>query len=66
MMDKNDLKLQWKELKDKVQNQWDKISEQDFSEIKGDKDKLIETVQEKYNKTKEKAKKEVDSWLDNL
>ncbi|WP_111572709.1 hypothetical protein [Halanaerobium saccharolyticum] len=65
-MDKNDLKLQWKELKDKVQNQWDKISEQDFSEIKGDKDKLIETVQEKYNKTKEKAKKEVDSWLDNL
>lgn len=62
-MDKQQLKSDWDDLKDSVQQKWDELTDQDFSEIKGDKDKLISHIQDKYQQSKENATQEVNKWL---
>ncbi len=56
----------WKELKGKVREKWAKLTDSDFDEIGGKKDKLIGKLQNSYGYAKEDASREVDTWGSSL
>jgi len=63
-MAKNILKGKWKKLKGSVRKKWGKISDDEIDQIKGDSQKLIGLLQEKYGYTKEKAEAQLAEFLE--
>ena len=57
------LKGQWKQVQGKARQQWGKLTDDDLTMIKGDKDVLLGKIQEHYGRTREEAMAEVDTWL---
>lgn len=62
-MDKDILKGQWKQLEGKIQQQWGKLTSDDLSMAKGDRDVLVGRIQERYGRAKDEARMELDTWL---
>lgn len=56
------LEGKWKQLKGKVKRQWSELTDDDLDRIDGKTDELLGTLQEKYGKTREEAKKEFDDF----
>jgi len=54
---------QWKQMKGALKSWWSDLSDDDFEDIGGQKDKLIGWVQETYGRTREQAAQEVDAKL---
>ena len=52
----------WKQFKGEVQNQWGKLTDDEFDQIEGDRTKLIGRIQERYGIAKEEAEKQVDEF----
>lgn len=46
-----------------VKEQWGKLTDDDLSKINGKREQLEGRIQEVYGKSKDEAKKEVDSFL---
>ena len=65
-MNSDILEGKWKQMKGTVQNRWGKITDSDFEQIKGNKERFAGIVQERYGKSKEEAKKEVNDYIDSL
>lgn len=53
----------WEQLKGDAKVRWGKLSDDDLTQADGNRDKLEGILQEKYGKTKEEIKEEVDSWV---
>ncbi len=53
----------WKQLKGNVKQTWGKLTDDDLTQIDGNKDKLIGTLQERYGWDRAKANEEVNSFL---
>ena len=51
---------QWKQMRGELKSWWEKLVDDDFDRIGGQKDKLIGVVQEKYGYAREKAQQEVE------
>jgi uncharacterized protein YjbJ (UPF0337 family) len=51
---------QWKQMRGTLKSWWGSLSDDDFEQIGGQKDKLIGKIQEKYGYSWETAKKEVE------
>ncbi len=62
-MNEDTLKGQWKQLQGRVKQQWGKLTDDDLTAIKGDRDVLLGKIQEHYGRTREDAMKDVDRWL---
>jgi len=58
------LQGKWTQLKGNVRKQWGKLTDDDVDQIQGDAEILQGRIQERYGRTKEQAKQEVDSWLE--
>lgn len=56
----------WKQMKGSVQAKWGKITDDEFDQIKGNRERLAGMLQEKYGHQKDKARKEVDDYFDSL
>ena len=54
----------WTEFKGKVKQQWGKLTDDDLTVIEGNRDELAGRLQQRYGYAKDKARKEIDSWLD--
>lgn len=63
-MNSDQIKGQWKIAKGKVKEQWGELTNDDFDVAEGNRDQLEGAIQKRYGKTKEEAKKEVDSWME--
>jgi uncharacterized protein YjbJ (UPF0337 family) len=63
MMNDDILKGQWKQLRGKARQQWGKLTDDDLTTIRGDRDVLLGKIQERYGRTREEAMRDVDSWL---
>ena len=63
-MNKDQLQGKWQQLKGKVQQQWGKLTDDDLAIIKGNHEKLVGKVKERYGVAKEQAEKEVDDFID--
>ena len=62
-MNEDIFKGQWKQLEGRVLGQWGKLTDNDLTMIKGDRDVLLGKIQEHYGRTREEAMKDVDNWL---
>ena len=62
-MNEDILKGQWKQLEGRVLGQWGKLTHDDLTMIKGDRDVLLGKIQEHYGRTRDEAMKDVDKWL---
>jgi uncharacterized protein YjbJ (UPF0337 family) len=63
-MDWNQAKGNWKEMKGEVKSQWGRLTDDDLTQISGDRDQLEGAIQRRYGYTKEKAKQEIEAWGD--
>jgi len=59
------LQGKWNQLKGNVRKQWGKLTDDDVDQVQGDAEILAGRIQERYGRTKEQAKQEVDRWLEN-
>lgn len=62
-MNTDTLKGQWKQLRGHVQQKWGKLTNDDLDQAEGNAEILAGKIQERYGRSKEEAKKEVDAWL---
>jgi uncharacterized protein YjbJ (UPF0337 family) len=51
---------QWKQMRGTLKSWWGHLSDDDFEQIGGEKDKLIGKIQEKYGYSREIAQREVE------
>jgi uncharacterized protein YjbJ (UPF0337 family) len=56
-------KGQWKQLEGRARQKWGKLTDDDLSRVKGDRDILLGRIQELYGRTREQAMNEIDSWV---
>lgn len=52
----------WKQFKGEVQKKWGKLTDDQFDQIEGDREKLIGEVQKNYGVARDEAEKQVDEW----
>ncbi|SLN53407.1 hypothetical protein AQS8620_02342 [Aquimixticola soesokkakensis] len=56
----------WKQLKGKAQEKWGDLTDDDLDRAAGKRENLEGVLQEKYGKTKEEAKQEVDKFMEDV
>ena len=56
----------WKEFKGRVKQQWGDLTDDDLTVIEGNRDELAGRLQKRYGYAKDKASREIDSWLDRV
>lgn len=54
----------WKQMKGTLKQKWGKLTDDEFDEIAGAKDKLVGKVQERYGMDRDAAEREVNTWAD--
>ena len=62
-MNKEQLQGKWEQLKGSVRAKWGKLTDDDITQIKGNRDQLVGRIKERYGYEKELAEKEVDAFL---
>jgi uncharacterized protein YjbJ (UPF0337 family) len=58
------LKGKWLQLKGKARSQWGKLTDDELEQINGDGEQLVGLLQERYGYAKDRAQREVDTFLD--
>jgi uncharacterized protein YjbJ (UPF0337 family) len=57
------LKGKWKQLKGDVKSRWGQLTDDDLDRVSGDVEKLVGQVQERYGYARDRAKNEVDDFI---
>ena len=65
-MDSNRIEGSWEQLKGKAKQQWGNLTDNELTQIGGKKDELMGRLQARYGYSKDKAKQEVESWLESV
>jgi uncharacterized protein YjbJ (UPF0337 family) len=53
----------WKQVSGKVKEHWGKLTDDDLTQINGNREHLEGKLQARYGYAKDQAKKHVDDWL---
>ena len=53
----------WRQFTGKVKEQWGKLTDDELSQINGDREQLEGKIQARYGYAKDQARQEVDEWL---
>jgi uncharacterized protein YjbJ (UPF0337 family) len=56
----------WEKIKSRVKQRWGRLTDDQLDQISGHYDELTHLVRERYGYTKEKARQEVDSFIEKL
>jgi uncharacterized protein YjbJ (UPF0337 family) len=62
-MNRDVLEGKWKQLRGKARQQWGKLTDDQLDQINGSYDRLIGFLQEQYGYSVDKARMEVDNFL---
>lgn len=62
-MNEDILKGKWNQLKGEVKVRWGDLTDDELDMIEGQRDKLVGKLQERYGYTRERAEREVESFL---
>ena len=65
-MNKDTIEGNWKQLKGKVQQQWGKLTDDDFDVIAGRSTELAGRIQERYGISRDEAEKQIKDWQSRL
>ena len=52
----------WKQMQGDARRQWGQITDDELEEVQGDRNKLEGIIQERYGRSKEEARRELDDW----
>jgi uncharacterized protein YjbJ (UPF0337 family) len=55
----------WKQLKGTLKQKWGKLTDDEFDQIGGARDKLVGKIQEHYGISKDEADRQVRDWEQN-
>jgi uncharacterized protein YjbJ (UPF0337 family) len=55
----------WKQLKGHLNEKWGKLTDDEFDQIGGKRDKLVGKIQERYGCAKDEAERQVNDWETN-
>jgi len=61
-MHKDRINGNWKQFKGKIQEQWGKLTDDDFDVIAGKRDQFLGKIQERQGIAKEMAEKQLNEW----
>ena len=61
-MNEDQLKGNWKQVQGRVKEQWGKLTDDDLTQVNGQRDQLVGKLQEKYGIAKEEAQKQVKEF----
>ncbi len=61
-MNQDVIQGKWKQLKGALRQEWGKLTESDYEQIAGSKDKLIGKLQERYGYGRDEAEREVEDF----
>ena len=61
-MNSDELKGKWKQLQGSAKEQWGKLTDDELTQIEGNRDKLVGKIQEKYGVAREEAERQVKEW----
>jgi uncharacterized protein YjbJ (UPF0337 family) len=56
----------WDQFKAAMRQQWGKLTDDDLEQAKGQRDKLVGRIQERYGETKDKVSKRLDELISGL
>lgn len=62
-MNWDQIKGKWQQFKGDVQSEWGELTDDDVTRAEGDREKLEGIIRERYGKSKEEVRDEVDRWL---
>lgn len=62
IVNSEDLKGKWTQLKGNVQKQWGKLTNDDLDVIEGNTDILVGKLQERYDISEEEARRQVNEY----
>ncbi len=65
-MDWDRVEGSWKEFRGRVKSKWGELSDDDLTQISGKRDELLGKLQARYGYTKDRARQEIDRWLDSI
>jgi len=65
-MNKDIFKGRFQQLVGGLKQKWANLTEDDWTHISGDKDKLVGKIQERYGLAKDQAARQVNEYFDNL
>jgi uncharacterized protein YjbJ (UPF0337 family) len=57
------LKGKWKEIKGGVKAKWGKLTDDDITQVEGNKEKLLGLLQQRYGYAKDKAEQEYSDFM---
>jgi len=57
------IKGQWKQMKGEARRQWGKLTDDDWEQIAGERDKLLGKLQERYGWTRQEASQRADDYF---
>jgi uncharacterized protein YjbJ (UPF0337 family) len=57
------IKGKWNQLRGEARVQWGKLTDDDWDQIAGERDKMIGRMQERYGWAREEAEREVDNFF---
>lgn len=52
----------WKQFRGEVRKQWGKLTDDDMEQIRGERDKLVGKIQERYGIERAEASRQLDEW----
>lgn len=56
----------WEQMKGSARNRWGELTDDEIQSAKGDREKFVGLIQERYGKAREEAEKEVSEWQRSL
>jgi uncharacterized protein YjbJ (UPF0337 family) len=62
-MNWDQIQINWMHFKDKVRQNWVKLTDEDLTRIGGRREELIGRLQERYGFAKSEAEREVGAWM---
>ena len=62
-MNIHEVKDKFNELKGDFKMKWGELTDDDWKQVSGSKDKLLGILQQKYGRSKEQAEREVDEYM---
>lgn len=61
-MNRDQFKGKWNELKGKIKEKWGKLTDDDITQINGEYDQFIGSLQQRYGYQQDQAEKELENW----
>jgi uncharacterized protein YjbJ (UPF0337 family) len=61
-----EIAVKWNQVSGGAKKQWGSLTDDELTEINGDRERLAETIQKKYRIAKEHANNQIDKWASKL